>query len=1213
VTTRNEILSDIVVSGRTKSRGVVTLRSLPGWVADVRDQGHRRGFVVRIQARESLLAARIERTPPDTHWADARDFAARLLVAVANGRPTPDGFLHGANTDSTQEARSRRTRNQRKRKGRTSAQADGLQDSLPTFNWPAPDLFPHNANGATVAGVLVPDLLGSSAPLIITGYSSLDKLIPLLAQLGEQNPTLRGVRLLLGTEPRADKHALFPLGHAAAQEIADYWRTRGISMELCGQVLLAVDLLEQGLVQARTSDAQQHFVHGKLYVTEHAVTLGSSNFSHGGLSGQHETNVRFTPEHQLFFEGARQLGERLWEIGADYTQGLLDLLRTLLKSVTWQEALARACAEVLEGSWASKYVGKPSVDAPPLWPSQREGIAQALWVLENGGGVLVSDATGSGKTRMGAYLIAAIMQRFVLGKGRARIDLRPLLICPPSVVDRWERANEETGFPLHVFSDGVLSSGGKDALERLLDKTRGAQVLALDEAHRFLNQSAERTRLLHRNNLADYVLLFTATPVSRGPRDLVGIVNLLGADNFDDSLLATLNRLLAHRLGDEEDGLDPEERDAFRRAIQRFTVRHTKAMLNALIDAQPEAFRDERGQMCRYPKHDARIYPCNEKDQDVALARAIQERARQLRGIANLRGDVVLTDRLQRYLQHVGRSPDDYLRMRLALAMGGAAHRVLAALRSSKAAVYEHLHGTHAATFCFALGKIKNEPTGNVLGTLADLRTGQPPRVLFGAEVPEWLATTDAYRRACDEEIAIYEDIDRLLASVSDGREQSKASVLSSLLDQHRIVLGFDSHLITLHDLERRLNRVADAQGYEVAIATGEDRIGRKRVQDWARLGSDQRGKIALCSDVMSEGFNLQGASAVVHLDMPTVVRQAEQRVGRVDRLDSPFASIEAWWPGDAPEFALTTDEKFLARHRFVTDLLGSNMDVPAVHSVATEQLIQEFERETGKAQPWDHLVDAFEPVRGLVRGPDSLVPKTTYDEMRTSTARVIASVSVVDADEPRAFFAFKGTQWGAPRWVYFDGPRVAPIIDLEAITTHLRRRLTGRDRRELDACAEEALRNFLTELAQTERQLLPRKKQVALAEMREVLRAYERDGSANLDADRLAVVQVALRLLEPPPVAKWSNLNQIWEDHAEIDLGALADHWLVLIHPVWQAHLKSGRGPKLLRLRDIRAALKREPLPTEDLLALVSEARWVRPADERVVSAIIGVVDAPA
>jgi hypothetical protein len=89
---------------------------------------------------------------------------------------------------------------------------------------------------------------------------------------------------------------------------------------------------------------------------------------------------------------------------------------------------------------------------------------------------------------------------------------RVLLICPPGVVERWVHDNDETSFPLHVSSDGVLSSGGAEALDRLLDKTRRGQVLAIDEAHRFLNTSAVRTRRLHRNNLADYVLVFTASP-----------------------------------------------------------------------------------------------------------------------------------------------------------------------------------------------------------------------------------------------------------------------------------------------------------------------------------------------------------------------------------------------------------------------------------------------------------------------------------------------------------------------------------------------------------------------------------------------------------------------------------------------------------------------------------------------------------------------------
>lgn len=60
----------------------------------------------------------------------------------------------------------------------------------------------------------------------------------------------------------------------------------------------------------------------------------------------------------------------------------------------------------------------------------------------------------------------------------------------------------------------------------------------------------------------------------------------------------------------------------------------------------------------------------------------------------------------------------------------------------------------------------------------------------------------------------------------------------------------------------------------------------------------------------MSEGLNLQQASAVVLLDMPSVIRIAEQRVGRVDRMNSPHEEIEVWWPDDSDAFSLKTDKK---------------------------------------------------------------------------------------------------------------------------------------------------------------------------------------------------------------------------------------------------------------------------------------------------------------
>jgi hypothetical protein len=303
------------------------------------------GFLIRVQAGGSVLAARVERTMPGTHWATACELAVHLLHAVAEGQPDPVG-LSSPRDDKPQRTNGVRSTTARKRAtatrtptaARTPAVVDPVQSLLPILDWPSPELFPHNAHGTSVARVLLPDLLGSLAPLIITGYSSLDTLVPLLAQLAQRVPNVDQIRLLLGTEPHPSKRTFFPLSRAAALEIADYWRNRGISVALCGQVLAAIELLETGVLHTRTSNAQDRLIHGKLYVTERSAMVGSSNFSHPGLGGQHETNVRFAPEHAPFFGGAHQLAERLWEIGTDYSQDLLELLRTLLQSVTWQEA-----------------------------------------------------------------------------------------------------------------------------------------------------------------------------------------------------------------------------------------------------------------------------------------------------------------------------------------------------------------------------------------------------------------------------------------------------------------------------------------------------------------------------------------------------------------------------------------------------------------------------------------------------------------------------------------------------------------------------------------------------------------------------------------------------------------------------------------------------------------------------------------------------------
>jgi superfamily II DNA/RNA helicase len=216
--------------------------------------------------------------------------------------------------------------------------------------------------------------------------------------------------------------------------------------------------------------------------------------------------------------------------------------------------------------------------------------------------------------------------------------------------------------------------------------------------------------------------------------------------------------------------------------------------------------------------------------------------------------------------------------------------------------------------------------------------------------------------------------IGELLDSMTSAREEAKAAHLASLLDTHALVLAFDRSLITLEVLRSHLDAIS---GTEIILATG--RAGREQLAEAMALDSSVRRTVGLCSDAMAEGMNLQAASAVVHLDLPSVIRIAEQRIGRVDRMDSPHSAIEVWWPDDSLEFALRSDERLVERHFDVKTLLGANIRLPAkfepvaadTTTISAADVVEELQnRARRRDRAWEELPDALEPIRSLVLGP---------------------------------------------------------------------------------------------------------------------------------------------------------------------------------------------------------------------------------------------------
>lgn len=1070
----------------------------------------------------------------------------------------------------------------------------GPAHSHPPVN---PEQFPNNFGGLTAGRQIREDLRSSHDHLIITGFTSLETIVSYLADIEASVYRPRRVRILLGHEPVVRSTIWHSRHQRLQQEVVDYWLEQNISISNCVQVVRAIEALkhgrDNGTIEVRTS--AQRKVHAKIYCGDGAVTTGSSNFSESGLQQQIESNTRFTRERDPGkWRWLTGYAEWIWEDGRDFVDGLLDLLQQLLSHVTWQDALARACAEILEGEWAKRSLARlDEEEAVKLWPTQRQGIAQALWIIENQGSVLIADAAGSGKTRMGAHLLKAVVER-LWQTGRGRLAL-PLLTCPKSVQDSWQEELRRCLLEVAIHSHGILSRENSKEAGLLETALRHAQTFAVDEAHNFLDSKSQRTRRLY-GGMADLVVLFTATPINKGTHDLLALIDLLGADNFDDETAALLERANWRRQNIE--GFSPEERAILKHAIERFMVRRTIPMLNAAIDDDPDAYRDSYGERCRYPTQNAQTYTCDSLPEDEDLAQQICTETGKLRGLIHIGKRIVPMGQVNGVSL---RNPEDEVEVRLRMASQLAVYQVMSCLRSSRAALIEHIYGTGKAMEAFGLQNvIKGTETGNYVRKLENM-IGWRPENPEALPLPSWLTNCDEYAKACREELQTYRRIADLTLAMSDARENSKASQLAALLKSHRKIVAFDWHVITLSDIRQRLGRLGVK---EVYVATGSDHRTRERVRQLFDLevGAPDVRAIALCSEAMGEAIGLQRASAIVHLDMPSTIRRAEQRIGRVARMNSPHRKIDVLWPKERPNFALRLDQRLVERHEIVEAFIRANLQLPPelTTELGASDLFIHISGEEPDAQ-WEAMGDAFAPVRGLIEGDDALIPADTYEDIRASRVQVVSSVSVVDARTPWTFLAVAGTEWGAPRWVYLDKTTETPIVDLQSVTERLRANLSeATTNLELDEPAGRQLNDAVEQLQRSEHLLLPRKKQRALEQMRRVLRRYRKDARNDGDAERIFFVDDLLRLLEGTV------------DDQGVDLRALADCWLSVIAPYWRQRLAQPRRTRPLRIRELDKTLmsKEQSIPTEMLrTAFESTNLTVKPVERRIVAAIVGVV----
>ncbi len=1057
---------------------------------------------------------------------------------------------------------------------------------------PEQEKFPINESiqGRTVKEILLKDIRNSEEYLIVTGFTSLANLIDIFGAI--EYPHLKQLRVVIGYDP--DERVSKRLPHySLPTEIKNYWLKQNISIKLCGPILNLIEKIKEGKFIFRVKDR----LHAKLYIGKNAAVLGSANFSKSGIITQVEANFRVqisngdTEKEQ--YEGIKKIAEYYYDLSEDYNKALIELLTKLLKDASWEEALARAIAEILESRWMKDYpVLYQALVSNELWPSQKIGIAQAMKIIQDQGRVLIADPTGSGKTKFATALAYTLFHW--LWENGLKDRSNALIISPKQVMDNWQREQEHFKLYNKIESMGKLSLGHDKNQKQLQKQIESADILVVDEAHNYLHPGSKRSQAINPKGSTN-VILSTATPINKKADDLLRLIELLDIDNLSDADLATFLVLRKNR----KKNLDKSQLEMLKGYINQFIVRRTKKELNKMIDREPDLYKNRYHHTCKYPQTKPDIYDTGETEEDKEIAKKIKELTLQLKGIHYLQ---VL--KVPEYLT-AEEDKKIYINQRFNSAPALASFMVRSSLRSSHCALVEYLHGTDEANKVFHLSTTKSK-TGNIIQKIGKCSNSVPKKYFskeWLSEETEWLFDDEKYKAACKKEISVYTEINALAKTLSGSREKKKAAVLVEKALKYNKIIAFDSTVISLDYFKKLIDE--NSSGVKALVATGQNNKNRNLVKEHLSLGSENNEKlIALCSDAMSEGINLPDAKALVLLDMPSVLRIIEQRIGRIERMDSEHKEIHIFWPNDSDEFSLKGDKRMVDILLVTENLIGNNVDIPkAIYErhlkdgLTTENLIKAYDDYSENEHEWSGVKDSTQNLYSLIEGTDALIDAITYHEFKDVDSTVKTAVSFIESDKSWSFFAFRGSTTRSPKWLFIDEKNKA-FTDFAEIAGKLKEYLKPKEiiqRRWNEVDTGNEIQKIIRKLRKQEKELLPWKKKRALMVGQKILKQMI-DAIPEKQKEKKTIISKVLELFNPLPEA---------EDF--IDYDHFAELWLSLLIPVLDK-LRNTRKRKrtIITLKDL--SIKDIKLTNENLEWLIENCRYAHTLDEIIAACIIGV-----
>ncbi|HUF13254.1 MAG TPA: helicase-related protein [Longimicrobiales bacterium] len=566
---------------------------------------------------------------------------------------------------------------------------------------------------------------------------------------------------------------------------------------------------------------------------------------------------------------------------------------------------------ILEQRYGAR-AAAPVASPGTLLSFQSDAVRRARAILARRGGALLADSVGLGKTHIAAALVAP----FLDSGGRAAI------VGPAALRRHWLTSVEWRVRPDWI-SYARLSRGsfGDDRYD----------IIVFDEAHALRNPTTRRYRAASALSRGARVLLLSATPVNNTIWDLYHLLRLFcGERDFVDagvpSLHAAFEEAAACALLGTAPSLQP--------VLCAVMIRRTRPFLKTLVRAGAHA---ERVPLA-FPAHRAPVpvrYSLGPEGGDGAILKAIGRGLVALGFPAHLqpgqgasrRNDATGARRDWRRIE----APPALLRLNLLKRLESSVHAFQRSVAAYDGMLERCLDGVSRGLLVHAR---------NDAGGIAEFDQLRLDSLLF-EPLPRAFEVGEYRDRLELERATVHAMLVALQPALHvDGKVEVLRALLTGELRTSR-VLVFTQYRDTARYLHSRLCR----QLRVASIDGGSARLGAEVVDRlvvihrFAPLANGaapprphEAVDVLIATDVLAEGFNLQDADVVISYDLPWNPVRLVQRIGRIDRLGSPHASIASYHflPGDLERYLGLLDR--IARKASAIDAsVGS--DMPALHA----------------------------------------------------------------------------------------------------------------------------------------------------------------------------------------------------------------------------------------------------------------------------------------